>query len=116
MNKNEEIRIDVLRLKHGQWSLGAKERFYFWEFLNLAKRFWIIFICIYLQHQNHIQILLVLFVVVTIYVLLIYFEPYDSEVMQKLEVYSCLALILTMYLQTYFITSEGQSFMENTFV
>ena len=95
------------RLKYGFLYNGYKERFYYWEFIIILRKLFIILFFVFISRVSiPIQALCTFIVILLSFLLQLKFEPYSIYQLNILELLSILVSAVTIYSGIFFLTKD----------
>ncbi|KAL4500638.1 hypothetical protein ABPG72_003062 [Tetrahymena utriculariae] len=92
---------NVIIRRYGYIISGLKQNRWWWEFIRIYQKFIIIFLATYFNSQSLIQLQSILFLQSVYLALLIYFQPYENNQINKLELRSVVLMILIFWIAVF---------------
>ena len=101
-------------MKYGFLFSGYKAKTFFWEVIVMYRKIFIIMTSVFLSTvSSEAQVLVVIFIVVVNLFLQIQFQPYFTTTLNKMENFSLLVAIVTIYTGMYYVTGRHYTYMDN---
>eukprot|EP00347_Sterkiella_histriomuscorum_P000456 403375796 len=92
---------------------GLKPEFYYWEFVNILRKIFLVFLNVFLQTEISIfKAMLSLLVLGIIYRLQVRLQPYEQKKINELEKLEMKTNLITFYGSLFFVNDEIQSWMK----
>ncbi|CAG9330610.1 unnamed protein product [Blepharisma stoltei] len=114
-NKRKLDSISV-RLQFGFLFNGYKAKSYYWEFIILYRKILIVCCSVFLANVNtSIQALTVMILLLLCLYYQSVVQPYDGDVLNKMEIRSILVAAVTIYCGLYYLTGSLDSFSKTAF-
>lgn len=88
---------------------GYKSNKYYWEFVQMFRKFFIIMIIGIFRKEQQVVILLLVFLMVLFLLLQIYHKPYETRLCNYLETISLLSCFITYFSLLYFSRVEYEN-------
>ena len=95
-----------IKYKYGFMFNGYHKSRYYWEFVILLKKFIIVLLTVFMasNFQQNLQSILIIVSLITFLILQIYFKPYISDEINRLEIFASITAISTVILGVVYVS------------
>eukprot|EP00347_Sterkiella_histriomuscorum_P004272 403361082 len=105
-NKNQ-LQQPLFKQKYQTLYLGLKEKCFYWEFINISRKVFLVAVNIFLQTQaDFFKALLTLMIIIMLYALLVKLKPYKNPLINTLEQREFQCSIVTFFGALFFLSED----------
>lgn len=114
ISKADQFSIVQLKMKYGFLFNGYKVETFFWEVIILYRKIFIVMTTVFFSVvSTEAQVLVVLLIIIVSLLLHIRYEPFYTEVLNRMELYSLQVACTTMYGGMFYVTGVHYNYMNS---
>ena len=113
LSKYDQTNIRSIKVRIGFLLHGFTNTKYFWEILIIYRKILIVMVIVLLNSSSvEAQVLVVMLILILSVLLHLNYNPYYTEVLNRMELYSLMTACMTMYGGMFYVTGKHYHYME----